>query len=1166
MTDIVWVATSCAMILAVILIRAIFGKKMSAGLRYALWALVLLRLLIPGTVLSSPVSVESAVTASETISDMEAVRGVRSVSRSENGVVSGVPRASRPRASAPQTGLPDGQQGNAPQSADTAPEERVIIGSATPERFERIKKTVKLTDVLSTVWYCGMAATAAWFLFVNLRTYFSLRKRRVRLETELKCPVYAVEGISSSCLFLNSVYISKETAEDETERRFVLAHENAHRRHGDGFTVLLRSIALILHWYNPLAWTAAILSRRDAELFADAGAIASLGEEERQNYGLTLIGLSSRFKPRADICVAATAMTGGKKELKERIKHMAKKTKTRVIIAAAVTALALAALGISFLGCKSSPADPNAGTEPTENAAEAPVTEAPAQPVSWTAEELLPDWPNGEEGDDGWVNYPAVTPEMVRTYLDESVQKGFTLVEYKDENLNGPKMLYTQGAWIEVSDNTHLDEEEGHCNVRVLLERHTAGMDAARAAAVIGNGCMEYAPAAVIEQTPEGFCEETGFQVFRALYKLPAYYPNACETRDYLVCENDWHELTYIIDYVTADMNGDGAEDLLLMEHGGSSGIFTAAFAAINVKDGMINVLGSSAYGMHYGRFDLEKRTDGVYLLFAGALYDHDGDDITVEYDDEMEFPVRLENGEIIIEDNGEAISGLWMDPWKSEPTEEPGEFVPEGCNAHDYLALADFFALYINDYECRIGDLMFDHFNVKDPSTWKSFSGGVTWDNEGYATEIVLDPTVSKLHASLELVGFKRLRKIDIGDDLRIERFAVLDCPMLTDGCSIHGGISTWVAQVETGFVESLRLEAYSRIDCKLMGDKYPFELDINAEGAGRVCVATASAEGKYRVRLTAAPDENVEFLGWYDAKDNFVTAERVLELSGGDIAEPISGMHAYTARFAAPPAPTPVPDGDFFCEILPNVPSSIDVDGDGREDTVLIASLGEGNSWEGFEVTVTRAADPAHPLSYITQTGGDGVAMAADCDPNDNRVEIILCFDVESNDYVTCAFRVNEAGDGLEHYEAWFDSSYGNYFYEPGDYVFDHTRGLPMTKRSEILGTNYNVGRFTVTKDGIEDITEEYYYWDWKNPDHPSCVLLRDMEVTLENGETRTLHKGETFRPYSTDHESWAKVKLEDGSIGRVEITFGNQEYKYPVFINGIIQDEYTEIDYAD
>lgn len=899
MTDIVWVASSCAMILAVMLIRAVFGKRMSAGLRYALWALVLLRLLIPGTVLSSPVSVESAVTASETISDMEAVRGVRSVSRSESGIVSGVPRASRPRVSAPQTGtqtgLTGGQQGTAPQSgdeatapqsADTYPGERVIIGSATPERFERIKKAVKLTDILSTIWYCGMAVTAAWFIFVNLRTYLSLRKRRVRLETELNCPVYAVEGISSSCLFLNSVYISKETAENETERRFVLAHENAHRRHGDGFTVLLRSIALILHWYNPLAWTAAILSRRDAELAADAGAIASLGEEERQNYGLTLIGLSARFDPRADICVAATAMTGGKKELKERIKHMAKKTKTRLIIAAAVAALALIALGISFLGCKTSPADPNAGTEPTETTTEAPATETPTEAPS-------------------------------------------------------------------------------------------------------------------------------------------------------------------------------------------------------------------------------EEPTEA--------------------------------------------------------PTEDPGEFVPEGYNAHDYLVLARFFSTGIPGSTETVGDYCFDGFDVKNPQTWHESDFGVEWDNEGRVTSVSFDPIESDMPARLELIGFEKLNDIRIWYST-VDSITVADCPALTDGCMVYTGGCVGEARIEAGFVEKLNVESRTGVYCSLMGDKHPYVLDLKAEGQGRVKASTAMVDGAFRVTAVAMPDTYFDFIGWFDEAGNFVSAERFLELAGTDIAEPISGRHAYTARFAAPPAPTPVPGGDFFCEILPNVPSSIDVDGDGREDTVLIASLGEGNSWEGFEVTVTRAADPAHPLSYITQRGGDGVAMAADCDPDDNRVEILLCIDVESNDYLTCAFRVNEEGDGLEQYEAWFDSSYGKYFYEPEDLVFDHTRGLPMTKRSEILGTNYNVGRFTVTENGIEDITEEYYYWDWKNPDHPPYVLLRDMEVTLENGETRTLHKGDTFRPYSTDHESWAKVKLEDGTIGRVEIAFGNPEYKYPVFINGVNQDEYAEIWYAD
>lgn len=97
MTDLVWLISSSALILAVIAIRAVFGKRMSAGFRYALWALVLLRLLIPGTVFSSPVSVESAVSAAPVIGDMERVKGVSSVSMND-GVVTG--RVSYPRPAA----------------------------------------------------------------------------------------------------------------------------------------------------------------------------------------------------------------------------------------------------------------------------------------------------------------------------------------------------------------------------------------------------------------------------------------------------------------------------------------------------------------------------------------------------------------------------------------------------------------------------------------------------------------------------------------------------------------------------------------------------------------------------------------------------------------------------------------------------------------------------------------------------------------------------------------------------------------------------------------------------------------------------------------------------------------------------------------------------------
>ncbi len=57
--------------------------------------------------------------------------------------------------------------------------------------------------------------------------------------------------------------------------RHVLTHEFTHYRHGDHLWSMLRCLALAVHWWNPLVWLAAELSRRDAELACDEGALKS---------------------------------------------------------------------------------------------------------------------------------------------------------------------------------------------------------------------------------------------------------------------------------------------------------------------------------------------------------------------------------------------------------------------------------------------------------------------------------------------------------------------------------------------------------------------------------------------------------------------------------------------------------------------------------------------------------------------------------------------------------------------------------------------------------------------------------------------------------------------------------------------------------------------------
>ena len=63
-----WIVSSSLLILVVLLLRAVLGKRISAGLRYGLWAVVLARLLVPVSLFSL------AIMALPTVEPPEALR------------------------------------------------------------------------------------------------------------------------------------------------------------------------------------------------------------------------------------------------------------------------------------------------------------------------------------------------------------------------------------------------------------------------------------------------------------------------------------------------------------------------------------------------------------------------------------------------------------------------------------------------------------------------------------------------------------------------------------------------------------------------------------------------------------------------------------------------------------------------------------------------------------------------------------------------------------------------------------------------------------------------------------------------------------------------------------------------------------------------------------
>lgn len=208
---------------------------------------------------------------------------------------------------------------------------------------------------LPPVWIAGSMLMAAWFLLANLRFRLRLRCSRTRFAGAEDCPlpVYLTGCIQSPCmtgLLRPAIYLTRDAAADETRLKHVLAHELCHYRHGDHLWSLLRGLCLVLYWWNPLVWLAAVISRIDGELACDEGAVARLGEDARAAYGHTLLDMSLLRQGPESLLRASTSIGAGKREMRRRIAALAAKRVRLTLAAVLAVCLAIAFTGCAFLG------------------------------------------------------------------------------------------------------------------------------------------------------------------------------------------------------------------------------------------------------------------------------------------------------------------------------------------------------------------------------------------------------------------------------------------------------------------------------------------------------------------------------------------------------------------------------------------------------------------------------------------------------------------------------------------------------------------------------------------------------------------------------------------------------------------------------------------------
>lgn len=324
--------TSSVLILCIMLIRIIFKGKISSRLQYALWFLVALRLMVPTTA-----QIELAV------GSIGEFRIMDLVDKLEERIGNVEEQLERPVYLTMSVNSPLGAQ----VAEFVLGEEIPAFSDGPTSVFIAGKTGLSWMDVIRCVWHGGMAVAAVWVIVTNFLFWRKLRKGRKEFVMpegmediiyeklkvrKRKFRIYTVEKLASPCLYglpgRESIYLTPDVAKDTDKLLHVLMHEICHKKHGDSFWSVTRSILVTVYWFDPLVWVAAVLSKRDCELACDEEALSILGDEERIPYGETLLSIITRKSRLSDIACTATTMTESGKSVKERIKFIAEKPKT----------------------------------------------------------------------------------------------------------------------------------------------------------------------------------------------------------------------------------------------------------------------------------------------------------------------------------------------------------------------------------------------------------------------------------------------------------------------------------------------------------------------------------------------------------------------------------------------------------------------------------------------------------------------------------------------------------------------------------------------------------------------------------------------------------------------------------------------------------------------
>lgn len=341
--------SAAVMIAAIVILRALLIDRLPKTTFLILWAVVLLRLLVP-------VSVPSAWSVYSLLQPRQ--QAIQTVQEESTVLPQVEPVVSQPSAITTEPAAPavDSAAGEA-EEITTAPTQQPSAAPTVqqstpteqpPQAEEKTKPAISLpVEPSALIWGVGAAALGLYFVVGYWRAtrefdmslpvehpfcgeWLQRQKERMPLRRQIR--IRQFDRIGTPLTYgvrRPTILLPNQTLEEQPKTlTYILTHEYVHIRRFDCVSKLLLSAALCLHWFNPLVWVMYVLANRDLELSCDEMVLRLLGIENRSAYAMALLEMEEK---RSGFGALYSAF--GKNAIEERIGAIMKMKKRSLLSA-----------------------------------------------------------------------------------------------------------------------------------------------------------------------------------------------------------------------------------------------------------------------------------------------------------------------------------------------------------------------------------------------------------------------------------------------------------------------------------------------------------------------------------------------------------------------------------------------------------------------------------------------------------------------------------------------------------------------------------------------------------------------------------------------------------------------------------------------------------------